>query len=263
MKHKIELYINLIQNFSKENKNLFLKHKKQFLEKYKKYQFNDMNFLTNTNLLFNINNEQSIQNIKSLKYEPLNEKSIISLNATNMNNNSTLNFLGLNQLNQTTENNDIDKNKPKLQKKNKHKSKKSVKVNINNNNNKEKENNIIQSEQLIPLLRKDKTTISYTSQFLLIILFLLAIIICILHILISLLFDKRIKELFLVLNSFTYYFMSIPRTLVILRIVILLQIPIVPDLANFKSTVTKSKIQILDLTARSSFLKYSKTNYFW
>ena len=263
MKHKIELYINLIQNFSKENKNLFLKHKKQFLEKYKKYQFNDMNFLTSTNLLFNINNEQSIQNIKSLKYEPLNEKSIISLNATNMNNNSTLNFLGLNQLNQTTENNDIDKNKPKLQKKNKHKSKKSVKVNINNNNNKEKENNIIQSEQLIPLLRKDKTTISYTSQFLLIILFLLAIIICILHILISLLFDKRIKELFLVLNSFTYYFMSIPRTLVILRIVILLQIPIVPDLANFKSTVTQSKIQILDLTARSSFLKYSKTNYFW
>ena len=266
MKHKIELYINLIQNFSKENKNLFLQHKRNFQAKIKNFQFNENHFLTNTKLLSNTPLEPNIQNLKSLKYEPLNDKSIISLNTSNMNNTSTANFLGLNQLNQTNENNDIEKKKSKLEKKKNHKSKKNSKDNINNNNNKnnkEKEKNLIQSENLIPLLRKEKITISYTSQFLLIILFLLAILICILHILLSLIFDKRINELFSVLNTFTYFFMNIPRTLVILRTVILIQIPIIPELKNFKETISLAKLQIIDLTARSSFIKYKKTQYFW
>ena len=76
-------------------------------------------------------------------------------------------------------------------------------------------------------------------------------------------FDKRINELFLVLNSFTQYFMNIPRTLIILRIVIILQIPIVSELQNFKTSVSESKLNIIKLTAKFSFSKYKKTHYFW
>ena len=263
MKHKIQLYINLIQNFSKENKNLFLHHKNDFKRKFQKYKYSAQHFYTNTKLLFNINFENNKNNNDlSNNYEPLNEKSTISLNASGLNNNntSTANFLGLNTMNPTIGNSVIDNNKIKLKKKIHSKLKKNINEKEKTPEEKEK---TITYEQIIPFLKRESIVISYPIQFIIFILFLLAIIICIFHIYISLKFDKRSKELFIVLNSFTYYFMNLPKTLLILKTVLILQIPIIEDLKNFKSDVTQGKNNLYDTISNPSFSKFKNTNYFW
>ena len=264
MKHKIQLYINLIQNFSKENKKLFLHHKNDFKRKFQKYKYSAQHFYTNTKLLFNINIDNNKNNNDlSNNYEPLNEKSTISLNASGLNNNntSTTNFLGLNAMNPTNENSLIDNNKIKLQKKKIHSI---LKKNINEKEKTpEEKEKTITYEQIIPFLKRESIVISYPIQFFIFILFLLAVIICIFHIYISLKFDKRSKELFIVLNSFTYYFMNIPKTLLILKTVLILQIPIIEDLKNFKTDVTRGKENLYDTISNPSFSKFKNTNYFW